>query len=285
MKTHISANEATYGPQQYKTFAGALTAFFSEECPQLGGMRTRQVLSSTIISMVNKFYPETSHLKPGQTPWVTTDKNATKSYGKKINQTPLVSVILDLVRAEDIQERKDGKKLRDIKKEAVARMLKQSYKQGGCMTSVELAILLKISPPTVGKYIKEWELEHSEVLPRRGSIHDMGPTLTHKKIIIEKLFIKKLSVQQVSRETYHSFQAIQRYISKFKQVLICYKKDMNINEIAKVVGNTPRLIKEYEAIILEYKDRGFVLEQIINTDAKVDSQYETIINDLNSQKN
>ncbi|EDM28152.1 hypothetical protein LNTAR_12386 [Lentisphaera araneosa HTCC2155] len=27
MKTHISANEATYGPQQYKTFAGALTAF------------------------------------------------------------------------------------------------------------------------------------------------------------------------------------------------------------------------------------------------------------------
>ena len=179
MKTHISANEATYGPQQYKTFAGALTAFFSEECPQLGGMRTRQVLSTTILSMVDKFYPETSHLKQGQTPWVTTDKHATKSYGKKISQTPLVSVILDLVRAEDIQERKDGKRLRDMKKEAVARMLKQSYEQGGCMTSVELAILLKISPPTVGKYIKEWELEHKEVLPRRGSIHDMGPTLTH----------------------------------------------------------------------------------------------------------
>ena len=51
MKTHISANEATYGPQQYKTFAGALTAFFSEECPQLGGMRTRQVLSSTITTL------------------------------------------------------------------------------------------------------------------------------------------------------------------------------------------------------------------------------------------
>ena len=60
---------------------------------------------------------------------------------------------------------------------------------------------------------------------------------------------------------------------------------MNINEIAKVVGNTPRLIKQYEAIILEYKERGFVLEQIINSDAKIDSQYETLINDLNSQKN
>ena len=285
MKTHISANEATYGPQQYKTFVGALEAFLSEECPQLGGLRTRQVLAMTISSMVTKYFPETSHLKQGQTPWVTTDKNATKSYGKKISQTPLVSVILDLVRAEDIQERKDGKKLRDMKKEAVARMLKQSYQQGGCMTSVELAILLKISPSTVGKYIKEWEMDTKEVLPRRGSIHDMGPTLTHKKIIIEKLFIEKKSVQQVSRETYHSFQAIQRYISKFKQVLLCYKKDMNVNEIARVVGNTPRLIKEYEAIILEYKDRGFVLEQILNADAKVDSQYETLINDLNSQNN
>ena len=69
MKTHISANEATYGPQQYKTFAGALTAFFSEECPQLGGMRTRQVLTATILSMVGKFHPETSHLKQGQTPY------------------------------------------------------------------------------------------------------------------------------------------------------------------------------------------------------------------------
>ena len=112
----------------------------------VGLLVTASVYSQTYE--VNKFYPETSHIKQGQTPWVTTDKNATKSYGKKITQTPLVSVVLDLVRAEDIQERKDGKKLRDMKKEAVARMLKQSYEQGGCMTSVELAILLKISPPT-----------------------------------------------------------------------------------------------------------------------------------------
>lgn len=285
MKHAISANEATYGPQEYKTFQGALTAFFSLECPQLGGTRTRQVLATTIIEMVHKFFPETSHLRQGQTPWVTVSKDATHSYGKKMEETPLTHVVLDLVRPEDIEERKNGKKLKDIKKEATARILKQSYEQGGCMTSAEVAILLKISAATVGKYIKEWEEEFKEVLPRRGSIHDMGPTLTHKKIIIEKLFIEKKSVQQTSRETYHSFKAIQRYISKFKQVLICHKKGMKTQEIAQVVGNTSKLIEQYEEIIEEYKERGYELEQIINQDAKVDSQYEAIIEDLNSQKN
>ena len=141
MKTHISSNEATYGPQQYKTFIGALEAFLCTECPQLGGFRTRQVLASTLTAMVHKFFPETSHLRQGQTPWVTVHKDAKHSYGKKMNQTPLINVTLDLVRIEDIEERKNGKKLRDLKKEAAVRMLKQSYEQDGCMTSAELAIL------------------------------------------------------------------------------------------------------------------------------------------------
>jgi hypothetical protein len=115
-----------------------------------------------------------------------------------------------------------------MKKEAVARLHNQAYEQDGCLTNAETAVLLKISPATVGKYIKEWETENNTVVPRRGTIHYIGPSLTHKKIIIEKLFIEKKTVQQVSRETYHSLQAIQRYISTFKQVLLCRKKKSSI---------------------------------------------------------
>lgn len=281
MEKTISANEATYGPQEHKSFVGALEAFFSEECPQLGGFKTREVLVRVINEMVRKFFPETSHLQAGQTPWVTVSKDAKGSYGKTIKQTPLVSVTLDLVQQEeDTKARKEGVKLKELKKEAVARMCKQSYEQGGCMTNAELAILLKISPSTVGKYIKEWEEAKQEVLPRRGSIHDMGPTLTHKKIIIDQLFIQKKSVQAVSRDTYHSFPAIQRYIGTFKKVLLCHKKKMSIEETANVVGHTPRLIKEYEAIIQEYKDRGYVLEWLENCDISIESQFNQFIQGL-----
>lgn len=280
MKHHISAAEATYAPQQYKTFDGALEAFLCTECPQIGGFLTRQALTRAISAMIRQFYPETSHLGQGQTPWVTVHKDAKGHYGKKITETKLTSVILDLVRPEDFKERAEGKRLSDMKKEAVARLCKQAYKQNGCLTNAELGVLLKMAPGTVSKCINQWELSHNEVLPRRGSIHDMGPTLTHKKIIIEQLFIAKKSVQQVSRDTCHSLMAIQRYIGTFRKVLICRQKGMTREEIAYAVGHTPRLIKQYEEIINLYENRGEILKELINCDIAVESQYDRNIKEL-----
>ena len=281
MKNHISANAATYEPQTHKTFVGALSAFFSEECPQLGGQRTRKVLVDSIFKMVRDFFPETSHLGQGQMPWVTVHKDAKSSYGKTITQTPLTSVVLDIVQpTKDAEDRAGGKKLMVMKKEAVARLCIQAYEQDGCLTNAELAIILKISPVTVGKYIKTWEIENNSVLPRRGSIHDMGPTLTHKKIIINKLFIEKKTVQAVSRETYHSLAAIQRYIGTFRKVLICWHNGMNIDEIAFAVGHTKRLIKQYEEIIDEYREQGHIIENLIDCDVNIESDFERAIQQL-----
>ncbi len=280
MKNKLSSNEATFSPQAHKTFDGALGAFFEYECPQLGGFRTRQVLVQSIINMVMQFYPETSHMRPGQTLWVTVNKDEKSSYGKSIKNTRLTPVILDLVQNQDAFDRSKGKKLKEIKKEAVARLCKQSYEQGGCLTNAELAILLKISPSTVGKYISEWELKHQTVLPRRGSIHDIGPTLTHKKIIIQKLFIEQKTVQAVSRETYHSLAAIQRYISTFKQVLLCRRKQMSTDEISYALGRTKRLIKEYEVIIDEYKENNYVMDALLSFEVEMETRLETDINEF-----
>lgn len=285
MKKNIDANHATFCPQAYKCFEGALEAFLSQECPQIGGIRTRQVLVKSIADMVGKFYPETSHMKPGQVTWPTVHREEVSSYGKSIKQTRLTTVVLGLVRSEDALERAEGKRLRIIKKEAIARMCKQAYEQEGCLTNAELAILLKISPGSVGKYIKEWELENKEVLPRRGSIHDIGPTLTHKKIIIEKLFIEQKTVQEVSRETCHSLPAIQRYISTFKQILLCKQKGMSTEETAFSVGRTIRLTKEYEKIIEEYKEKNYVMEKLLKSGINVETRTQTMINKINNEGN
>lgn len=280
MKNVISHNHAVYSPQYYKCFAGALEAFFSQECPQMGGFRTRQMLVQSISNMVHKFYPETTNMKQGQITWTTVHKNEKCSYGKSIRNTRLTNVVLDLIHENEIMERADGKKLRDIKKEAVIRLHNQAYEQYGCLTNAESAIMLKMSPGTIGKYIKEWEISNKTVVPRRGSIHDIGPTLTHKKIIIHKLFIEQKNVQQVSRETCHSIQAIQRYISTFKQVLLCKKKNLSTEEAAFTVGKTVRLIKEYEAIIEEYKNQGYIVNDILNYEVNIESQLQRDINQM-----
>jgi DNA-binding CsgD family transcriptional regulator len=263
MSKRSSERVATYSPQQFKSFPGALNAFFSTECPQLGGQRTRQVLVQAIVEMIARFYPPSAHLRAGQTPWVTVDKDEKASYGKRMSQTQLASVVLDLVPAEEATERKDGKKLRTIKKEAVARVFTQAYEQGGCLTNVETALLLKMSPSTVSKYTREWELENETLLPRRGTIHDMGPTLTHKKEIIERLFLQGKSVEQVMRETYHSAEAITRYIVAFKQVLLCHRKGLSTAEIAFAVKMSKRLVEEYQRLIAELASKNQSLDQLI----------------------
>jgi Protein of unknown function (DUF1670) len=285
MKKNIDANHARFCPQAYKCFEGALEAFLTQECPQIGGIRTRQVLVKSITDMVSNFYPETSHMKPGQVTWPTVHRDEFSSYGKSIKQTRLTTVVLDLVCSQDALERAKGKKLRIIKKEAIARMCRQAYEQEGCLTNAEMAILLKICPSTVGEYIKEWELENKEVLPRRGTIHDIGPTLTHKKIIIEKLFIEQKTVQQVSRETRHSLPAIQRYISTFKQILLCKQKGMSTEEAAFSVGRTIRLVKEYEKIIEEYKEKNYVIEALLKSEIKIETRTQTILNEINNEGN
>jgi len=274
VKNYISANEATFGPQEYKNFTGALGAFFEQQCPQLGGSLSRQALVGSIYNMVCRFFPETTHLKPGQMPWVVVDKTEKTSYGKSMKQTALVPVVIDIIGVDDIEQRKQGKRLKEIKKDAVARICQSVDKQNGCITQAELAILLKISTPTVRKYINEWELTNEKVLPRRGTIHDMGPTLTHKRIIIKKLFVDKLTVQETSRQTNHSFEAIHRYISCFKRTLLCYRKGLNLEEISHALGKSKHLIKQYLEIIEEYKTKGYVLDEIEKYDAKIAPHYE-----------
>jgi hypothetical protein len=280
MKKNISSNHATFCPQAYKTFEGALEAFFATECPQIGGVKTRQCLVMTIAGMVRQFYPETSHMKPGQVTWVTVHKDEFSSYGKSIQQTKLTTVVLDLIQSQDALQRAEGRSLKVIKKEAIARLCNQAFDQGGCLTGPELAIILKISNNTVGKYIKEWEEENHEVLPRRGSIHDIGRTLTHKKIIIEKLFLEQKTVQQVSRETCHSLPAIQRYISAFKQVLLCKQKGMSTEETAFSITRTVNLVKEYEKLIEDFKEKNKLIEGLLSFEIEIESRSETMLKEI-----
>ena len=261
MKGPRNYSISMFGPQKEKTFTGALSAFFKHECPHLGGERIRKVLVQAIVQLVDRFYPPTTHLRPGQTPWITVDKNEAHGYGKKMAETRLTSVILDLIADQDANDRVKCKSIHEIRKEALARLCKQADAQGGCLTTAELCILLKASTPEVTRLIREWEIEYQELLPRRGTIHDLGPSVTHKKTIIEKLFLQGKSVEDVMRETNHSADAVHRYIVSFKQVVLCRKKGLQRDEIAFAVKMSAHLVEEYEKLIEELSKKNPAFEQ------------------------
>jgi transposase-like protein len=263
MKQRLELAQSTYGPATHKTFEGALDSFFQNECPQMGGARTRQVLVQSIQGLVQSYFPETSRLQQGQIQWTAVHKDEKASYGKSIAKSRLTPVVLDLVQGADAKDRAKGKKLREIKREAVARLFQQAYQQDGVLTNADLAILLKVSPATVSHYARDWESEHGRYLPRRGVIHDLGPTLTHKRQIVRMIVLEGRKVEDVCRATDHSPEAAHRYLKNFKQVLLCHRKGFTLQEISYAVKITQRLVQEYLDLIQELADDNQALESLL----------------------
>lgn len=243
---------SNYGPVAQKTFTGALEAFFVTEFPQLAGDRARRAVVQAIVDMVHRFFPATTNLRQGQTTWISVAKDEVSAYGKTIPKTRMVPVIVTLLADNEAAQRRDGKRLRDLKRDAVARVCQEIDTQGGCVTAAELAIMFKTTNVTVGKYIAQWEEEHGTLLPRRGTIHDMGPTLTHKKEICRLLFIDGKTVSQVVNLTKHSTKAIDRYITNFRQVFTCKTKGLNLQETARATRLSERLVQEYLRLFEDY---------------------------------
>ena len=153
---------------------------------------------------------------------------------------------------DEATQRKNGKKLRDLKIDRVGQLCLQADEQGGCLTNVELALLLRTTPTTITKYIREYENKHDTILPRRGTIHDLGPTLTHKKEICRLLFLEGCSVIETCRRTKHSVQAVNRYITNFKQVLTCKTNGLSVEATAFATKLSQPLVKEYHRLFDEY---------------------------------
>lgn len=263
MKQRVELSLSTYGPIQFKSFEGALDSFFAHEVPQIGGSRTRQLLVQLIQELVGRFYPKATHLSQGQIQWTAVHKLERAGYGKRITQSRLTPVILDLVQSKDALDRAGGKKLREVKQDAVVRLFQQAYQQDGVLTNGDLAVLLKISPSTVSHYAREWEKTNGRYLPRRGVIHDIGPTLTHKRQIVRMIVLEGRKVEDVCRATDHSPEAAHRYLKTFKQVLLCHRKGFTIQETAYAVKISQRLVREYLDLIQELANNNSALEALL----------------------
>ena len=111
-----------YGPVHFKTFSSALDRFFAEECPQLGGALTRQVIVQHVQRLIEQFYPPRTHLRPGQLCWPCVHRDQRPGRGRRIHHRQLTPVVLDLVTDHDALDRTQGKTFRELTAEAVVRL-------------------------------------------------------------------------------------------------------------------------------------------------------------------
>lgn len=251
MKSGKSAVADQFGPLQKKTFASALSHFFEKQCPQLGGHLTRKVLVDKIRELVEEFYPPNTHLRMGQVMWPAVDENEKAAYGKSIEKTKLKPVFVDMISSADIEAVLAGEKAKAIRRQVTVRLFRQAKEQGAVLTGVDVAAMMRLSPATISNYVRRWEKENGATVPRRGTIHDMGRSVTHKKQICHKVIVEGKSVEQTARETDHSPEAVTRYVKDYKRILACLSRGLTPKDTAFVAKVSKQLVYEYMNLIAE----------------------------------
>ena len=251
MKSGKSAVADQFGPLQKKTFAAALSQFFEAQCPQMGGHLTRKILVENIQQLVEEFYPPNTHLRMGQIMWPAVDENEKAAYGKSIEKTKLKPVFVDMIAPEDIEAVLQGEKAKAIRQRATVRLFKQAKQQGAVLTGIDVGTMMRLSPATITNYVRQWEKDHQEIVPRRGTIHDMGRAITHKKQICYRVIVEGKSIEKAARETGHSAEAVTRYIKDYKRVLACLNRGLTPKDTAFVAKVSENLVYEYMNLIAE----------------------------------
>ena len=242
MKQKLSSKEPSWSR---KTLDATLKYFFLENCPQLGGALTVVPIVKEVIAIFDRFCPPTERMRMGQVMWYAIDVNERAGYGKSIDRCKLNPVILDLVHLNDIDDLLNGIKKRERNKKVVKRLFEQAFEQGGVLTNADVGGMMRLSPGTISRYVREMEKETGKLIPRRGNIHDLGPTLTHKRIICIKCLQEGKSIEVTARETNHSPAAVTRYINDFKRVHTCLKEGWPIEKISYATGLSKSLTREY----------------------------------------
>jgi hypothetical protein len=226
----------------------ALVNFFEREFNGAFGPIVRENIADALIDLFNSLCPESSRLKPGQIVWNALDK-LTRADSEKRRYKP---VILSMVTDDEVSMFEKGTSISTIRKNVMARMIKEAFQQGAVLSTRDLSLLLVSSAPYLSQLRIEYEKVYKTILPHTGVIHDMGTTLTHKRIIVYKHVVEKKDPSVVARETNHSQMAVDKYLKDFNRVKTLVNDDKDINFIHHTTNIARPVIKQYLQIINNY---------------------------------
>lgn len=244
--------QSNYGPPQAKTFASALAYLLAQEFPHLGGPKVRELFVAEITRLVEHYYPPRERLRPGQTLWWAVDKHDQPHDHHTMAETHLVPVVLTLVAPEDLRALAQGTPRPQVSQQVAVRLHREAEAQGGVLAIVDTAILLAYSAPYVSRLIGAYETQTGEVVPRRGTLHDLGPSLTHKAVIARKVLAERKSTRQTAQETNHTPEAVERYLLDLMRCYVCLKRaQQSPEQTAFATGLSLHLVREYAALIDE----------------------------------
>jgi len=214
-----------------------------------------------ILAVIEDFYPE--RLPPKTINWLAV-RIARKGQRKGLDARDLVAVRLVVITEEEMLLL-TNKKLRAAQqarkafnRHRLVRWCFEAYEQGGVLTILDMAILTGLSEHTVRSLIHSYEEECDRIVPIRGTVHDMGPTVTHKAEVVRR-WLRHESPADIAKSLNHSQESVDRYLDDFQRVRLLVQHfplgaiPALANISASVVGQYVALLREYEPTLPFYQ--------------------------------
>lgn len=249
------SNARRYTPLQAKTLKNVLAHRIETEFPRIGGPRIRNLCADLILEVIDAHVRPREHVQHGQILWMAISREDPPSQRRRIEDTDLTPVVLEVSTSEDIETRLQKKGRSELLLQKSLRLCRQAYEQGGVLSNSDLAELLTVSPADVSRLLAVYERQTSQVVPRRATVHDVGTGLTHKRIICFKHYAEGKAADEVARETYHSLEAVDRYLGQYDRVRHCRLQGLTPEETAYTLACRVALVCEYLAIDQALEDR------------------------------
>lgn len=234
-----------FGPLREKGLKQALAHAIGRDFPRVGGPRIRDLCAEMILDVIASHCPPREHLHHGQALWLGVAVDDPPARHKRIADTQLCPVVLDLSCAEDVDARLERKSPAARLQQKVVRLCKQAYEPGALLSNCDLAERLNTSDAQVAHALTTYEEETATLVPRRATLHDVGSGVTHKRIICRKRYADGKPSEIIAQETYHNLESVDRYLGQFDRVRHCRKEGMTPEATAHVLHCTLGLVREY----------------------------------------
>lgn len=260
---HVNGNRYQSLPK--RNFRNSLIRLLEENYKILGSHKVLEMIADDVVALHQEFYPHLEEQDSGHIIWRTTKAtNRKPTYGTKIEDYEVQTVILPLITDSDVENRikshysyKDDRgnanyqkqEERDI--EAMARLCKSAAKQGGWLSGAELSVLLNRSLSTITRYMRKYHETHDDILPTKGIMLDQGSKPTHKASIID-LYEQGYPEVDIARLTNHTIESTSRYIKTYKNIKLLVEKQFGLIEMIRITGLGGRTITQYRDLVYRY---------------------------------
>jgi hypothetical protein len=229
-----------------------------------------------ILTTIELCYPE--RIPPKTVVWLAV-RREWRGHRKRVDLSHLIPVRLHMITEQEIELlmapklRREAKASRVFNRERYARWCFDAYEQGGVLTLLDLSLISGLSEHYVGELLREYETETGKVVPTRGTVHDMGGSVTHKAEVVRR-WLRHESPAQIARDLNHSQSAVDRYIADFRKVRLLARK-FPVADLPTLTGLTRHVVEQYIALLREYEPQLTLYAEMPTSDAADIDAYDT----------